>query len=432
MPSSGINPSWRRPIFAGIILASGTLIFLAARHEIASHWAASSRPDMWLRAAQTEPLNAYLWYRLGRYRQLDFEYSDLPLAISYYERAASINPSSASYWMDLGGTYETAGNVSQAEQAFLKARELYPISAEAAWRFGNFLLRQGRVQEAFQQLHDALVSDPKLTNLAISLCWRSTHDIGQILKNVLPDKRDQNWGAVQFFVQAREPVPAMAVWKRIAGHQERFPVSDAFPLLDMLIDTGHGDDAQTVWSEALEAAGIGTKQDSTNGSLVWNGGFEQEPLNGGFDWRIAPIAGAEMRLDEQMVHSGRRSLRVDFDGTNNVDFQHLWQYVKVQPATRYRLSAFFRTGDLSTDSGIGFEVRDISNPGNPSHFTPNLVGTQSWIEEETEFATGADTKVLQIVLRRTHSNKLGNKIRGTAWVDDVALVPLATSHGTPR
>src|SRR5579863_7950962 len=111
MPSSGINPNWRRPIFAGMILASGTLIFLAARHEIASHWAASSRPDMWLHAAQTEPSNADLWYRLGRYRQLDFEYSDLPLAISYYERAVSINPSSASYWMDLGGAYETAGNV---------------------------------------------------------------------------------------------------------------------------------------------------------------------------------------------------------------------------------------------------------------------------------------------------------------------------------
>jgi hypothetical protein len=131
-----------------------------------------------------------------------------------------------------------------------------------------------------------------------------------------------------------------------------------------------------------------------------------------------------MAWDEQIVHSGRRSLRLDFDGTANVDFQNVWQYVAVQPGTGYRFSAFFRTRDLTTDSGMRFEIRDISSPGNPAHLTSNLGGTQSWTEANTEFVTGAETKVLQIVLQRPPSDKLGNKIRGTAWVDDVALFPL--------
>jgi tetratricopeptide (TPR) repeat protein len=402
---------------------SGTLTFAAARHELAAHWAASSNPEMWLRAAESEPSNADLWYRLGRYRQRDFEHADLPLAISYYRRATAIDSGSPFYWMDLAGAYETAGNVSQAEQAFGRARQLYPISAEAAWRFGNFLLRQGRVPEAFQQIHDAVVSNSKLAALAVSFCWRSTHDIDQILKSVLPDGREQNWGAIQFFVQVREPLAAMAVWKRISAHAISFPLSESFPLLDMLIETGHADDAETVWIQALQAAGIAAKADSS-GSLVWNGGFEQEPLNGGFDWRVGPIAGVEMAWDEQILHSGKRSLRVNFDGTTNVDFQNVWQYVVVQPGTRYRFRAFLRTRDLTTDSGMRFEIRDISSPGNPVHLTSNLVGTQLWTEANTEFVIGAETKVLQIVLRRTRSDKLGNKIRGTAWVDDVALFRL--------
>jgi tetratricopeptide (TPR) repeat protein len=423
MSTPAINSRWRLLIFAGVAFAAGTLAFAAARHELAAYWAGSSNPEMWLRAAESEPSNADLWYRLGRYRQLDFEHPDLPLAISYYQRATSINSGSPFYWMDLAGAFETAGNVSQAEQAFRKARQLYPISAEAAWRFGNSLLRQGHVAEAFQQIHGALVSNSKLTALAVSLCWRSTHDIDQILKTVLPDEREQNWGAIQFFVQAREPMPAMAVWKRIAGHGTSFPISDAFPLLEMLIGIGHVDDAETVWSQALQAGGMALKPDPT-GSLVWNGGFEQEPLNGGFDWRVGPIGGVGMAWDEQIVHSGRRSLRLDFDGTANVDFQNVWQYVAVEPRTRYRLSAFLRTRDLTTDSGMRFEIRDISSPGNPAHLTSNLGGTQSWTEANTEFVTGAETKVLQIVLRRPPSDKLGNKIRGTAWVDDVALLPL--------
>jgi tetratricopeptide (TPR) repeat protein len=431
MSTPAINPIWRWLIFAGMVFAAGSLALSAARHALVAHWAASSEPGMRLRAAESEPVNADLWYQLGRYRQLDFEHSDLPLAISYYQRATSINPGSPFYWMDLAGAYETAGNTSQAEQAFRKARQLYPISAEAAWRFGNFLLRRDRMPEAFLQIHDAVVIDPKLTALAVSRCWRSTQDIGQILKTVLPDERDDNWGAAQFFVQAREPVPAMAVWERIAAHHASFPVSDSFPLLDMLIETGHADDAQTVWKQALSAAGTPAKADS-NGSLIWNGGFERELLDGGFDWRVGPIEGAEMGWDEQIVHSGRRSLRVDFDGTANVDFQNIWQYVPIQPATRYRFSAFFRTEDLSTDSGMRFEIRDVSRPGKPARFTPNLVSTQPWAEEDAEVATGPDTRLLQVVLRRTRSEKLGNKIRGTVWVDDVALVPLPPLAAAPR
>jgi len=426
-----IDPIWRWLIFAGIFFGAGWLVFIAARHEVAAHWAASSDAETRLRAAASEPENAELWYQLGRYRQFDFEHSDLPLAISYYQRAISINPASPFYWMDLASAYETAGNIAQAEQAYRKARQFYPVSAEAAWRFGNFLLRQGRTPQAFPQIREAVVIDPKLAALAVSRAWRSTQDVEQILSSVLPDNQDVNWAAAQFFVQEREPVPGMAVWKRITAHHASFPASNAFPLLDMLIETGMRDDAQVVWKEALVAAGI-PERVNTGSSLISNGGFEQPPLNGGFDWRIVPVEGAKMGWDEQIVHSGKRSLRVDFDGSANVDFQSLWEYVPVEPATLYRLSAFFRTENLSTDSGIRFEIRDGSRPGNTARWTENLLGTHPWGEADAEFATGPDTKHLKIVLRRIRSEKLANKLRGMAWVDDVALVPLSRILRSPR
>ena len=64
--------------------------------------------------------------------------------------------------------------------------------------------------------------------------------------------------------------------------------------------------------------------------------------------------------------------------------------------------------------------------------TPNLLGSQSWAEQKIEMVTGPDTSLLQIVLRRTRSDKLGNKIRGTAWIDDVALVPATNRARKPR
>jgi hypothetical protein len=60
------------------------------------------------------------------------------------------------------------------------------------------------------------------------------------------------------------------------------------------------------------------------------------------------------------------------------------------------------------------------------------VGSQNWAEQNIAIVTGPDTSLLQIVLRRTRSDKLGNKIRGTAWIDDVTLVPAANRAGKPR
>jgi hypothetical protein len=430
MPTERVNPAWRWTIFAAFLSAAFMLAASGIRHAVAAHWANAGNPDLQLRAAEIEPSNSDLWYQLARHRQLDLENTDLQAAISYYQRATSINPISPFYWIDFASAYESAGNVSAAERAFRQSRELYPISADAAWRYGNFLLRQGRVPEGFQQIHEALSVDPKLTIPAVSVCWRATQNIGEILGSVLPDAPDENWGAIEFFVRAGEPLPAMAVWRRLAPHLGSVPLARSFPLIDMLIATGHGQDAGTVWNQALPAAGISRHPD-TEGSLVWNGGFEADTLDGGFDWRFGSVQGAEISWDEASVHSGRRSLRVDFDGTANIDFQSISQYVVVLPATRYRFSAFLRTQDLTTESGVRFEIRDLSHSATPARSTAGLVGTQDWTKQTIDFVTGPDTNLLQLVLRRTPSSMLANKIRGTVWVDDVKLVPLSASGTRP-
>src|SRR5260370_25273622 len=118
MSSPALNPIWRWLIFAGMLLAAGSFSFSAARYALAAHWAASPDPEAWLRAAATEPANADLWYQLGHYRQLDFEHSHLPLAISSYQHATSINPGSAFFCMALSRAYETSSDISRADPAF--------------------------------------------------------------------------------------------------------------------------------------------------------------------------------------------------------------------------------------------------------------------------------------------------------------------------
>jgi tetratricopeptide (TPR) repeat protein len=409
-------------ILGAALSICGVIGWGAVRHGMAAHWAASSQPELWAKAAVWEPDNPENWYRLGRYYQLDFEHADLQHAISDYQRATSIAPDSAEYWLDLAEARETALQTAEAGRDFRKAQQAYPISADVAWRFGNFLLRQNRQDEAFEKIHEALSVQPSLTALAISRCWQGSQDIERILKLALPAEPEAYWGAIDFLVDARQPDAAMAVWKHLIEKKPSFPMKKTFHLQDMLIDTGHAPDAQTVWQQSLSVAGIhGDEQQ--DGSLVWNGGFEQELMNGGLGWRFRQVAGAELNFDDSIAHWGR-SLRVVFDGTTNVDFQEPWQYVVVEPNTRYRLSAEFRTEGLMTSSGVKLEV-DETHFGDPLQATPDLPATEPWTPSVTEFTTGPDMHLIRLVLRRSLSQKLDNKISGTVWMDDVSLVPVS-------
>ena len=397
----------------------------AVRHGLAAHWARSGQLDQWLHAAAWEPDNAEHWYRLGRYYQIDFENADLPGAISNYQRATSIAPGSAKYWLDLAEARETARQPAEAEQAFRRAQQAYPLSAEVSWRFGNFLLRQNRQDEAFRKIHDALSVQPSLTALAISRCWQSTQDIERILNLALPAGPETYWGAIDFLVEAREPGAAMVVWKRLMAGNPSFPLQRTFRLQDMLVETAHAGDARSVWQQSLAAA-VNQQDPQPGGSLLWNGGFEQELLNGGLAWRFRRVAGAELSFDGRVAHSQNRSLRVVFDGTRNVDFQQPWQYVVVEPNTRYRLSAYFRTESLTTSSDIRLEIQE-THFGGALQATARLAGTQYWAPSEAEFTTDADTQLVRVVLRRRPSQKLDNKISGTIWMDDVLLAPVVES-----
>src|SRR5260370_18731757 len=122
---------------------------------------------------------------------------------------------------------------------------------------------------------------------------------------------------------------------------------------------------------------------------VTNGGFESDILNGGLDWRVLPIEGSVVSLDPVGVFEGVRALRIAFDGSRNIDYGHVFQYVPVQAKTRYRFSGHMRVQGITTQSGIRFQVCDAHNLGNIFVSAENLVGSSRWSEQPDEFTTAA-------------------------------------------
>lgn len=417
---------WQRALFLlTVLLVSGLVIFFSAKAYVAARWDASSDPEMWVRAAKLEPGNAEYWRHAGLLRQWDVNPSDMRDAVHYLQVAAKVNSRSSGVWMDLADTYATAGDAERARAAYERAQTSFPMSAEVAWRYGNFLLYQENYAEAYPKIRKAIVLDPSLTGSALTECWQANPDVGPILKALLPDKSEYYVSAMGFFLAQKLVDPAVAVWNRQRERGLPAEIDETVALVDALIGEDRVGDAQQIWKSGLQRSNW--PQDSEkSGSLVMNGGFENEIANGGFDWREVSLSGANFDFDSAFVHSGTRSLRVEFDGSENLDFEHVFQYVAVAPETRYHFSAFVRTENITTDSGIGFEILDVRRPDRVHVMTPAFNGTNPWTLVESDFVTGPETRVVKVMLRRVPSWKFDNKLGGTVWVDDVALAPNAT------
>ena len=384
------------------------------------------------RGAALVPGDASAWDRLGRLRQWDFVDSDLPGAIEDYRKAVRDDPLSAHYWMDLASAYEASGDDARARDAYLRAKSVYPASAEVAFHYGNFLLREQQYPEAYAELQRAVRTDPTLLPLAISRTWRSSEDVDQLLNNVLPANADAYLQALDFFASIHEGQPALTVWQRLLGlgipfrflARFRFSRNSSARTARTMRDT-HG---------ARRSPPPGVPHDApAKESLVWNGNFAQDFANGGLDWRWTPLLGVEIGFDSETAPNGSRAVRVDFNGGSNLALGAPAQYVPVEPGHSYRFHAYMRTEGITTESGLRFSITDPNHNGALNVQTDNFTGSHPWTSVDADLTTGPATHFLLVRLFREPSRLFENKLEGTVWIADISLVPSsAPAEPTPR
>ena len=407
---------------------SGTLIWQAGRFWLARHLADYGQIAQLEKSAALVPGNGTVWDQMGRLHQWDLANADLSLALADFRTAVRVDPLSARYWMDLAGALDASGDEAGAREAFERAQSVYPKSAEVAFNYGNFLLRHDDTTDGYRELRRAAEGDPRLLPLIISRAWRSSEDVGQLLNQVLPQNADAYLQAIDFFRSIHQAEPALTVWGRLVMTGAHFPLRGSFPLIDELIDEDRSNDASRVWREAITAAGLPYAVPS-NRSLVWNGDFRIDFANGGLDWRWWPISGVLMDFDSEPGPNGSRAVRLDFSGGDNIQLLVPFQFVPVEPNHAYHFHAYMRTEQITSDSGVRFQIAD-PNHGNALDLnTDNFIGSHQWAPLEVDFTTGPQTHFLVIRLVRSPSKLFDGNLGGSAWVADVSLLPASGSPG---
>ena len=134
--------------------------------------------------------------------------------------------------------------------------------------------------------------------------------------------------------------------------------------------------------------------------------------------------GVQINLDAKEKHSGNRSLRLTFNGSAQ---RELFRCLPVHSRSTLLLLSIFRVGanaDLCPPIKV-FAL--VSTPSeirmNSIAWTRDVRGTQPWTQLNSSWTSGKDVRELQLCVSRLPSAEFDSKIYGSAWIDDVALVP---------
>ena len=375
-------------------------------------------------AIEWDPRNAAFYVARARALRMSVEGTEVNEVIRLGEAATRLRPHRAAYWTELGGSYEWAGREEDAQRAYERARELFPNSPEINWQLGNFHIRAGRTQEALRAFHKTLLGDPHMRGPVFDLAWRAGIDPQMILAEMIPSDQESLFAYLNYLAQTQRLDEANRVWTRLLESGARLEPQAAFSYLDVLIAHQKADELRAAWARLAERNPALSRWGPSAPNQITNADFENEILNGGLDWRVAPVAGVVVRVDSLRHFDGAHSLEITFEGTRNVDYAHVVQFVPVKPDTGYRFVGYLRAERITTDSGPHFVIQDAGDSRRFQIATEGVVGTLNWMPQQLAFRTGPETRLLSVRVARLPSRKFDNLISGTVWIDHVNLTPV--------
>ena len=407
-----------------VIALALTGAVIAARVGLAAYWAQSLDIETVARAARLDPHNAAIQYRLGEL--YGWGTVDAQQAVAHLQRATQLSPQRTGYWSGLGWACLTAGDSACSSMAFRKAVDVAPMSAQSYWELSNYLMVTGTEAEVLPVLRNYLELTTRMENTSPEPAFRaymrafhSTDALWKILSDA-KDLRAMRPSMVTYLVESGRADDAVKYWNELIASHSSIPQDQGIKFVTDLFGARRYNDAAAAWRQ-LQAAGI--VDHSANGNVVFNGGFEDNPLEVPFDWQFVPTAYVQSEIAEDAGHDGKRALHISYAAADNSETQPVMEVIAVDPDEHYRLTAYVRSNEITSDSGPTLRVLDPDCGDCLNKTTPSITGSTPWHPVVLDFTTGPAEHVVFLSVLRQRSRTYPMDITGDFWVDSVSVLP---------
>jgi len=276
-----------------------------------------------------------------------------------------------------------------------------------------------------------LLADPRRAGAAFSRIYRADPDIEQIVNQVLPSEPNVFIDAILEAVDTKQFGAAQTLWLHLIALHPHLEMADFDRLVRALIGSGDYEAARRIWDEGVATMDLPPLL-QPKGSVVWDPSFESGINGNSFAWTFRSLdEGVQTTFDTAEKLAGRRSLRLTFDGKHNPNLDVACTVGVVTPGRAYLFSGWIKAKEITTEQGVGFRLRAVSNAFLPPVTTREVHGTTAWTFIDQPWIAGPDVHMIQICVNRQPSDNPDVRISGTAWVDDVVLVPQPAGRAKP-
>lgn len=209
-----------------------------------------------------------------------------------------------------------------------------------------------------------------------------------------------------------EPVLLFYAWRR---ESTQAPITDSErqTYVARLIDDARVSEAYVEWVNGLSRA-----QRAQLG-LLYNGGFELEATNWGFDWHLRSTPTA--LIDRVRIYgiNGEKALHLLFS-RHERRFADVYQPLFLDPGV-YRFTGRVRTDSLETKGGLKWVLRCLSPDPIVLGESERFLGSNDWRDFGFELEVPEACQLPEIRLESAGKRPFDHKIDGGAWFDRLVI-----------
>lgn len=338
-------------------------------------------------------------------------------ATTFLRAAVRNNPTDGPTYAVIARLEEESGKLDQAAQAMQAAAQLAPRRVDVQLEAARFWFRRGDIERAMKHMDVVLTFGGSLRDQIFPDLLKLAEDPAtrEIAHAKLLKQRIVWWP--QFFNYAAANATSVETLRALFQIQAEGPNAVATEGLRAYL---HRLQRENLWIESYLVWLNHLRKDQLNAiGNLFNGGFEEEISNLGFDWIVTPASQVAVDTAATSGATGHKALRVIFKGPR-IHFQHVHQFLMLDSGT-YVLHGRVRPDNLETSEGIQWSVYCVGTAKSLAH-SERFTGTDHWQHFTTQFRVPpTDCAVQMLRLELAGRSVLDYEAKGAIWFDDLSI-----------
>lgn len=327
--------------------------------------------------------------------------------------------------------FQTDAPVEQRAAHLKAAAATQPHNRAVRWQAAMTSLRAGDTDLTEQHLKLAARGDRRYTSRALFMAQRWINSPDELLDRIVPSTEEHLTAAMRHARDTEQLELAEAIWQRLEQPREPWDrvVSD---YLELAFGAGDHERVMSVWAE-LDPAYRRGNVPAGSFHLPWD-------AMSTFGWRVRMPEGVRVELDEELPVTEQgtlssaappeaRSLRLDFDGNENLRLRHPVVQFPIPETGQYRLQGWWRGEHLTTRSLPRLDIGLRHGSLRERVQTPR--GHFDWQPFQIDFEVGVNNEIMTLRVVREQTDAFDRYIAGRLWLSHLEVVELESTDTGP-